>query len=379
MAKGDISPSESYQSHDPETGVQIRQITSQHSIHHHPFYYVPAYDDEMRWLFFISYRSGAPQIFAERRNNGDLIQLTNRSDINEWSLHPAHDSNSVYFTTKTGGWRLDMESLREEQIVCFGSAEKASGMVGAGMGTTTLSSDDQWWAIPVQLKARGQLLVVNTSTGDANAICENTSIGHPEFHPNDTSLLRYGGSYDQRIWVVNRNGSNHQLVYNRNISRKEWIVHECWRPHTRDILTTNWPHGVMAIDIDSKKTRWVSCFNAWHPMVDRTGTYMIADTKNPDIGLQLFDIKEELTIPRPVCRSRSSNIGEHWDTGHCPYDDGPVNVYAPQHTHPHPNISPDGKYVVFTSDYSGVSQIYEALLETFADSRLNDKHRVTVR
>ena len=43
----------------------------------------------------------------------------------------------------------------------------------------------------------------------------------------------------------------------------------------------------------------------------------------------------------------------------CPYDDGPVAVYAPQHTHPHPNFSPDGHYVVFASDRSGWVQVYE--------------------
>ncbi len=375
MAKGDLYPSESCISHDPETGVQVRQITSHNSIHHHPFYYIPAYDDEMRWLFFVSCRSGTPQIFAERRGNGDLIQLTDRSDINEWSLHPSHNGRFVFFTTKTGGWRLEMETLHEEQIVKFGCVEKASGMVGAGMGTTSISNDDQWWAIPVQQNGQGQLLVVDTSTGDTNTVCSNSSIGHPEFHPDDSSLLRYGGPYSHRIWVVNRNGSHHRLVYDRNVARKEWIVHECWRPNSREILTTNWPHGVMAIDIDSKATRWVSRFNAWHPMVDRTGTRMIADTKNPDIGLQLFDINDgRMTPPQLLCQSRSSSIGEHWDIGHCPYDDGPVEVYAPQYTHPHPNLSPDGKLAVFTSDHSGVSQVYEVLLDTHEDIKLTEEH-----
>jgi serine/threonine protein kinase len=53
--------------------------------------------------------------------------------------------------------------------------------------------------------------------------------------------------------------------------------------------------------------------------------------------------------------------GEHWNTDHCPYDDGPVQVYAPQHTHPHPNFSPDRSKVVFTSDRSGFAQVYEAM------------------
>ena len=359
MAKGDVLPSESVENRDPDTGVLIRRVTSHNSIHHHPFYYIPAYDDRMQWLFFVSHRTGLPQFFAERRDTGELIQLTDRDDLNEWSLHPSHDGKSLYFTTKTGGWRLDIETLREEQIVHFQGAEKSAGMVGAGMGTTSLSHDDRWWAIPLKQDGVGQLMVVDTESGDSHIICENKSVGHPQFHPQDSSLLRYGGSYENRIWIVERDGNNHRLVYDRNVEQKEWIVHECWRPHTREILTTNWLFGVMAINIDSGDWRWVTKFNAWHPMVDPTGKFMITDTKTPDIGLQRFDITEELSQPSLLCHSNSTNVGDHWDVGHCPYDDGPVDVYAPQHTHPHPSFSPDGSRLLFTSDETGVAQLYE--------------------
>ena len=89
---------------------------------------------------------------------------------------------------------------------------------------------------------------------------------------------------------------------------------------------------------------------------------MVCDTNFPDSGLQLFDLTEEECEPRLLCLSESSNVGTHWDTDHCPYDDGPVQVYAPQHTHPHPNFSPDGRLVVFTSDRSGWPQVYECRL-----------------
>jgi oligogalacturonide lyase len=314
----------------------------------------------VQWLFFVSHRTGCPQIFAERRETGDLIQLTDRDDLNEWSLHPSHDGRHVYFTTSTAGWRLEMESFREERIVDFAGAKKAAGTVGAGMGTTTLSHDDQWWAIPLRQPQIAQLLVVNTHTGESRVACENDSIGHPQFHPQDSSLLRYGGPYDRRIWITNRDGSHHRLVYDRDAAKKEWIVYECWRPYCREILTTNWPHGVMAIPIDSGKARWIARFNAWHPMVDPTGTRMIADTKHPDIGLQMFEIDDQPTAPRLLCRSNASSAGDHWNTDHCPYDDGPVAVFAPQHTHPHPSFSPCGRYVVFTSDRNGMAQLYEA-------------------
>ena len=363
MAKGDILPAESHEYCDSESGIRLRQVTNHPSIHHHPFYYVPAYDDAMNWLFFVSHRTGTPQLFAERRSSRELVQLTDRDGINEWSLHPSHDGNHIYYTTNDGGWRLRMDTLREDQIIDFAGAKKSSGMVGAGMGTTTLSHDDRWWAIPVCRDFVSQLLVVDTITCEVNVACENESISHPQFHPNESSLLRYGGPYDRRIWITKRDGDNHRLVYRRDINKKEWIVHECWRPHSREILTTNWPHGVMAVNIDSGQTRWLTRFKAWHPMVDPTGTQVVTDTKNPDIGLQMFDITDVLAEPKLLCHSDATNVGDHWDIGHCPYDDGLIDVYAPQHTHPHPSFSPDGKKLVFTSDRSGFSQVTEATLD----------------
>lgn len=76
------------------------------------------------------------------------------------------------------------------------------------------------------------------------------------------------------------------------------------------------------------------------------------------------DPRDGVGAPRLLCETKSSNVGAHWNTDHCPYDDedyqqGKWKVYAPQHTHPHPSFRPDGHAVVFTSDRTGHSQIYE--------------------
>lgn len=88
---------------------------------------------------------------------------------------------------------------------------------------------------------------------------------------------------------------------------------------------------------------------------------MVADTNFPDIGIQTFDPLDGVGKPQTLCYANASSIGEHWN-GAFPYADGPMKVYARQHTHPHPSFSPDGRYVVFTPDRSGYAQIYEATL-----------------
>jgi len=362
MDKGTLHDAESREVRDERTGVRVRQVTDQPCIHHHPFFFVPAYDNAMRRLVFVSHRTGAPQIFAEIQKTGKIVQLTDVPDLAEWSVHPSHDGRHVYFTAGTAARRVETETQREETLLEFGDVEmREEGMVGAAMGTTALSYDDKWWAVPVKVGGVSHFFLIDTQTGEHWVILERDKIGHPQFHPRDSSLLRYAGPYDQRIWVLNRDGSGNRLVYKR--TGKEWIVHETWLPGTREIVTANWPHGMIAVHAMTGNVRTVCSFNAWHAAPNRDGSLMVADTNLPDVGLQLFDPRDGVGKPRTLCHPEASNVGAHWDTDHCPYDDGPVKVHAPQHTHPHPSFSPDGKRVVFTSDRTGHAQVYEAYLD----------------
>jgi oligogalacturonide lyase len=392
-------PPESRPFTDPRTGARVRQVTNHPSIHHHPFYYLPAYDDAMMRLFFVSHRTGRSEIWCEIRATGELQQLTDQSEIGEWSVHPSHDGRFVYYTAGQGAWRVATDTGKAERLVDFGGlAGREAGMVGAAMGTTTLSHDDRYWAVPVKIGARFRFIVIDTRTGRHETILEADTIGHPEFHPSDNALLRYAGSYKQRIWVINRDGTGNRLVYDRQPLAKpgqyEWIVHETWnlgtmanggsrmtdlkpetrnlKPTSREIITANWPHGCIGIDIDTGAVRPVCSFNAWHPSINRQGTLMCTDTTFPDIGLQLFDPRDGVGQPRTLCFPGATNEGKHWDTDHCPYDDedykqGKWKVYAPQHTHPHPSFSPDGRWVIFTSDRTGHSQVYEVEVEVRRD------------
>jgi len=349
-------PAESQVFHDSVTGAQVRRLTSHPSIHHHPFFYVPAYSADGIRIVFVSHRSGSPQIYTVARDSGEIFQVTNCDDLGEWSLHPAWNENWVLFLAGGRGYRADLTTGKTEEIADFRPycGTRGDGMIGAGMGVTALSWCDRYWAVRVTMPEGAALIITDFQTGKSEEILKRDEIGHLSFCPDDSNLLFVARSLKDRVWLVNRDGSGHRRLYARKSG--EWITHEFWIPGTRELAFVDLPNGIRAISVDSGTERRIADFNAWHAVTDRRGGYLIADTNFPDNGLQLLDLKTG--AHRTLCFPGASNAGAHWN-GPFPYENGPIEVYAPQHTHPHPSFSPDGKHVVFTSDCSGYSQIYD--------------------
>ena len=353
--KGRVFKSESRTLTDARTKRTVRQVTAHPSIHHHPFFFVPAYDRAVSKLIFVSHRSGAPQIFFEDRTSGNLVQATNRPDLAEWSVYPSPDGRFVYFTAGTGAWRVGLDDFLETQLADFGAVEmRERGMVGAAMGTTALSADGRWWAIPVKAGKVSRFVVIDTESGGSRVILERDTIGHPQFCPEDDDLILYAGPMTDRVWTVRRDGSDNRRVYARE-DHMQWVTHEVWLPGKRAIAFVDWPRGMRLIDVDTGEASWLHHFPSWHAAPDSRGNRFVCDTNFPDHGLHVIPLGGE---PILLCESDASSEGAHWG-GPFPYNDGPVAVEARQHTHPHPRFSPDGTHVVFTSDRSGHAQIYE--------------------
>jgi oligogalacturonide lyase len=354
--KGSRSAPESRIVADPASGPRVRQVTAHPSIHHHPFFFVPAYDRAGEKLIFVSFRTGKPQIFFEDRASGELVQVTDRDDLADWSIYPSPDGRFVYFTAGTGAWRVDLASFEETKLADFGAIEmREKGMVGAAMGTTALSANGRWWAVPVKAGAVSRFVLIDTQSGKSGVFLERDTIGHPQFCPDDDNLILYAGPLTDRVWVVNRDGTGNRRAYERE-DRMQWVTHEVWLPGRRAIAFVDWPRGLRLIDLETGVAPWLSRFPAWHAAPDAAGRRFVCDTNFPDRGLHVIPLSTE--APRLLCASEASSEGAHW-AGPFPYNDGPVAVEARQHTHPHPRFSPDGKHVVFTSDRTGHAQIYE--------------------
>lgn len=358
MTRGKIYPPEGKTETDRRTGATIRQVTDERSIHHHPYFYNTPYDQNMDWLFFVSHRTGRPEIFGERRATGELVQLTEDDEIAEWSLAPSPDGQYVYFTAGSTARRVDTTTCETDVLVDFADAETGEVVIDV-TGATGLSPSGHLWAVSFSVDEVSRLAIIDTRTGEWDVILERETIAQPQFCPDDPEALFYAGPLTDRVWMINRDGTNNLRLYER--APGEWITHETWIPGRREVAFVDWPNGVRAVQIDTGDERRITDFNAWHTACSPDGTTMVADTNFPDIGLQLFDPRDASAERTTLCYPAASSVGEHWD-GPFPYADGPIETYSPQHTHPHPTFAPDGERVVYTSDRSGFSQVYEVEL-----------------
>lgn len=362
MGKGAANRDEQRSFTDETTGIGIRQITSHPSHHHHPFFMIPAYADGGRYLIFISHRTGKPQLYAEEEGAEAWIQLTDRDDLSEWSIHPSPSEPYVYYTAGSQACRVNIRTLEEEALLNLGDVSmKEAGMVAAAMGTTALSRSGRWWALRYGSKGDSCLLVVDTHTGAYETILRRDDIAHIQFCPDDDNLIFYAGPLTDRVWCIRRDGTEHRRLYARDKGKKEWITHESWVPGTGELAFIDWPKAVRAVHPHTLAVRTIAAFNAWHASFSPHGDYMVADTNFPDIGIQLVHLATGRRDT--VCFPCATNRGDHW-AGPFPYDNGPIQVYAPQHTHPHPSFHPSGLKIVFTSDRDGWAHLYEANLET---------------
>lgn len=345
-----------------------RRITRGNTIHHHFYFTNSSWSSDSKTLYFVGYDGPNPNLFAADLSSGDpprIERLTDRKDINPFSAAADDQDERIYFT---GGRSLFALSLKD------GSIEEIARFPHGLPSNCTVSGDGRWVATSVRSDGFHRLVAVDTQSGDVSTVVEAPrAIGHVQFSRTKPYRILYSGPPEQRIWMVNLDGTDDRLLYKQDPDA--WIVHESWLGSDK-VIFTHWPHALMGIDVNSGEVWEAARVNAWHACADRSGNAIVFDTVHPDRGLQLFDVKRG--VWQTLCEPRSSNLGYQW-RGTTPAPGAPADpsifrdvlpgmepaaldlsesAYGPQWTHPHPAFSPNGRYVVYTSDAEGFPHVY---------------------
>ena len=240
------------------------------------------------------------------------------------------------------------------------------------------------------------IFTVNLQTGQVSTILKGTDwIDHAQFSPTDPALIMYNheGPYSDvdRIWTIRSDGTQNQLIHQRT-SKEESATREFW---SRDgkTLWYEWqsPRGenftLVGYDVATGKRK------LYHlDKLDTSMYYNVADSgaffcgsgrrseaaheKDATPG-QIHASREWIEALYPILNTPQSGANPrysksfHYDNVADSTDPDKqyagwfrrerlVNMYMNDYTKLEPNvrISPDNKYVIFTSNMFGPSYVF---------------------
>ncbi len=370
-AKGSVHPSELQEFEDNQTGAHIYQLTNDHTINHNLYFLTPSFTPNQSHLVFTSYRSGKANFFKLEFPNGDIVQLTNGDEVHGYSGVIAKDGTELFYTEGASIKAIHLDTFEERVLAEF---------AGGSLGECSVSADEQFIVTAMKRDGKSHITVTATdgSGGEIIYTSPEQTIIHPQFHPKQADLIAYSGDPAPRMWTIKRDGSDNRNLYQHN--NNEFLVHETFLGSQDDLIVTHWPYSLRRISLETLEMQTISDFNAWHIASNRAGTKVLCDTVHPDIGLRLVDV--ETGEHEPICYPQSSSSGSQWKKDrYAVAEDWAAaqqagdrekslswmemkvdTVYGPQWTHPHPSFSPDETAVVYTSDVSGHSQVYVAVI-----------------
>ncbi len=370
-AKASVHPSELREFQDDQTGAHIYQLTNDTSINHNLYFLTSSFTPDQKHLVFTSYRSGKPNFFRLEFPNGDIVQLTGAEDVHGYSGVISKDGTELFYTQADAIKAIHLDSLEERVLAEFPDGS---------LGECSVSADERFIVTAMKRDDKSHITVTATdgSGGEVIYTSPNQTIIHPQFHPKHPDFIAYSGDPAPRMWTIKRNGTENRSLYQHD--NNEFLVHETFLGALDDLIVTHWPYALRRISLNTLQMQTIADFNAWHIASNRDGTKVLCDTVHPDIGLRLVDV--ESGEHTPICYPQSSSGGSQWKTDrYALAEDWAAaqqsgdrekslswmemkvdTVYGPQWTHPHPSFSPDETAVVYTSDVSGHSQVYVAMI-----------------
>ncbi len=337
MARGDVFEREANRTVDPETGVEIWQLTSGPTVNSLFYFHVNCFTRDSNTLIIQglpNYKRGdTPQIFRVDVDGRNLTQLTDAPGIGGVIL--AKTEPMVYFLRNDVLLRENLFSLEEEVVA------RIEGVVGPETSLGSLATDDTLYAADVRRNDGGYgILIVDLRTGRAEVKKMKGLTHHVQIDPGDGRRLvfQYFTKSPYRLWILDVDS-----VTPRPLNVLKETGHFMWMGTSGRVLTTmDYPRrAIVSIAEGEKEPRVIvesEDVYFWHAGVSEDGQWIVSDSNWPDQGIFL--------IHAPTGRMRKL----------C--NDGSSKTY--QLAHPHPAFSPDGKSVVFNSDRYGFPHVFLA-------------------
>jgi oligogalacturonide lyase len=347
VSKGETFRGEQRRAMGPQTGVEVLQLTSAEAIHHTLYFTQASMRADDNTVVFVSNRGGGGwDLYGATLSDGIVTRMTDTGDINPFSPATSSTDDRVFYTAGSQVRAVDGTTLTEEVLADFGDAS---------LGGCDVNPDGTQVLTVKRGVGDDALVTVGTDGSGAKAFFDAPrDVGYAQFCPKEPHWVLYSSGINQRMWTVSTRGLKDRPIYLHDA--RQWITHESFLGAGDEVLFTRWPDALMAIRRNGDDPRVVSHVNAWHASSRADGSLIVADTTLPDVGIRLIDPND--LRDAPLCYPGATSQGARW--GERTPEPGLVDetTYGPQWTHPHPAFSASGKWVTYTSDCTGMPQVY---------------------
>ena len=357
MNRGTRIPTEASVWPSPETGAVVRQMTNRPTNTTHMHYESTSISADSEWLIAASQRPDTGwDLYACRLDGSDLTRVNSEAPSSGAGFTP-DGKHLLYF---------EGSDLRR-MCLADGADEVISHMEGLTTSTErrgVRSYDGKYYITTLaSVDDRTHLHLVrwNMATGEADTLAEGIGIGHLNANPGGPELSFHHATLDG-------NGVRQAVPKTVHCDTLEGLRFEEFRQKVSPLTahsfwlgktnlrqaTRQWPvHGLIVADPSTGEFETVAegpYF--WHSGASYDGKWIVADTHFPDRGLWLVNVGTRKS--ERLCYAFASQ-------GH------------DQMTHPHPNLSDDGRYAVYTSDRTGTSQVYLVEVPEKMRARLSEQ------
>ncbi len=347
---------------DERTGREVWQVTSGPAMSHSCYFHAQPFTEDDRYLVYSSQRSGKFQLYSVDLRSEQHRQITDCDNLANMSFSVHTDGRSVIYLDGSKLMQTDVASARSRLILDLApqSELNAAGSVLRYSNSLTFSADGAYTAVAA---ARAEevimgLLNLRTRRIESTIRLPGTG-GHMLVCPAEPHLITYVRMPDQQndMKLPMEMRARTMLADMRLGVTRPYLTmpygwratHEYWdargeRFYWHKKTVPGWvPTSICSMRRDGGdwRTHFESdTFMLGHSKISEDGRYIVSDVQKPkDNPLILIDLAGG--AHEILCWPDSTVSGGH-----------------AKQAHVHPSFSRSGRFVAYTSDSSGVAQVY---------------------
>jgi oligogalacturonide lyase len=355
---GKILPGEFTTWIDDSTGYEIIRWTSQ-GANHHPYFTVESFIDNETAIIY-SKRSGKEQLYKLNLINGEMTQMTNAVDLKNMDHLPA--SKTIWYLDGKKLFTLHTGSLQSREVFDFTS-------IPFTIQSFSVTSDAKWFVFSAEKKdslsgrcGYGPYAIYKLNLADKSlqqiTLDYGFNISHVQANPVNPDLILYCWQWERfdeerlvghapvRSWWVRIDGTDGG-PFRQEIGTQR--THEAWTPDGKNITFISkyrlGPQkgvhfiGIQSID-DKVHQLYQEQVSPAHQNLFKDNKHWIVDLYNNEEPLLVLFTRGKTKMKETSILFRHGSSMEGQDS------------------HPHPRFSPNGKYVLFSTDKTGQAQVY---------------------